>query len=220
MPGRITLLFLSLSVISQFACSARKTGPIPMEKELTLPAGARGTAEKAPARLSPSPGKGPAGAAITILEFSDIQCFFCRRGYLNANQVVQAYPGMVRLVWKNFPLPFHGDAEGAAEAAHAAGRQGKFWEMIDLLFKNQHSLSRQDLEGYARLLGLDLDGFKRDLDSHRFLPRVKADMAEGRRLSVRGTPTFFINGQKLVGAQPLFKFRRIIDGILGAASGR
>ena len=161
-----------------------------------------------------APFKGPANAKITIVEYTDIQCPFCRRGFNTGNQMIKDYPGKVRVVWKNNPLFFHKDAVLAAEAAHAAGEQGKFWVMVEKLFNNQRKLKRPDLDGFAAELGLDMAKFKAALDSRKYKALVDADTAEGKKLGVRGTPTFFINGRKLVGAQPPFKFKKLIDEML------
>jgi protein-disulfide isomerase len=114
-------------------------------------------------------------------------------------------------VWRNQPLPFHQNAGPAAEAAMAAHAQGKFWEMHDKLFANQQALDRQHYEQYALELGLDVKKFKDDLDSGKWKDRIKADSDEGTKAGAGGTPTFFINGWKLVGAQPVDAFKKLID---------
>ena len=109
------------------------------------------------------------------------------------------------------PLPFHNFAQGAAEAALAANEQGKFWEMHDKMFANQQALDRPSLEKYAEELGLNMARFKSALDSGKFKAKVAADSAEGTKAGANGTPTFFINGYRLVGAQPPDAFKAIID---------
>lgn len=112
------------------------------------------------------------------------------------------------------PLPFHNNAQIAAEAAMAAHEQGKFWEYADKLFANQRALSRPDLERYAQDLGLDMSRFRKALDTGKFKDVIKKDSDLGKRIGAGGTPTFFINGRKLVGAQPLPAFKRLIDAAL------
>ena len=117
-------------------------------------------------------------------------------------------------MWKNQPLPFHPNAEPAAEAAMAAGGQGKFWEMHDKIFANQQTMDRPHYEQWAQELGLNMARFKADLDGSKYADRIKADSAEGNRVGANGTPTFFINGSKLVGAQPVDAFKKLIDAEL------
>jgi protein-disulfide isomerase len=164
--------------------------------------------------LARAPSRGPTDAPITIVEFSDFQCPFCGRATGTVDAVWKAYGGKVRWVFKHFPLDFHPDAPLAHRAALAAGEQGRFWEMHDLIFTNQQAMKREDLLRHAATLALDLPRFERDLDLARFEAAVQSDLAEGTRLGISGTPTFFINGQRLVGAQPLQAFRNIIDAEL------
>ena len=118
------------------------------------------------------------------------------------------------------PLPFHDKAHLAAEATMAAHAQGKFWEMHDALFANQKALDRADLESYAQRIGLDMPKFKAALDSGAYKARVDADAAAGTKVGASGTPTFFINGWRLVGAQPVDAFKKIIDGELKKKSAK
>jgi protein-disulfide isomerase len=122
----------------------------------------------------------------------------------------------VRLVFKDFPLASHERARPAAEAARCAGALGKYWPYHDRLFANQPRFSRDELVQYAIEVGLDRAPFTRCLDEHRFSTAVEADAAEGRAAGVRGTPTFFINGEKLVGAHPVENFRGVINEALKA----
>ena len=139
--------------------------------------------------------QGPATAAVTLVEYGDYQCPHC----LEARPIVidsQHYLGdRMRLVFRNFPLTaVHHDAQAAAEAAEAAGAQGRFWEMHDYLFGHQSRLDRAALLGYAASIGLDVARFTRDLDGRVYAPRVREDFVSGLRSGVNGTPTFFING--------------------------
>lgn len=120
------------------------------------------------------------------------------------------FGAQLRLVYKDFPLDFHEGARPAAQAARCAGERGLFWAYHDLLFEAQPAFSRADLVAYAGRLGLDRAAFGRCLDSGRHRAAVEADHREGLAAGVRGTPTFFINGRRLVGAQPLEAFRAAI----------
>jgi len=120
-------------------------------------------------------------------------------------------------VFRNQPLPFHDKAMGAAQAFMAAHRQGKAWQMHDKMFGNQQALTRDDLERYAKEIGLDVDKFKKDMDDPKLKEEIEADKKVGTSLGASGTPTFFINGRQLVGAQPFEKFKELIDDELKKA---
>jgi protein-disulfide isomerase len=158
-----------------------------------------------------APIKGPSNAPVTIVEWSDFQCPFCSRVEPTIKQIEDQYGSKVKVAWKNQPLPFHPFARPAAMAAMAANEQGKFWEYHDKLFANQQQLDRASLERYAQELGLDMSRFKAALDSNKFESQIQADSAEGTRLGANGTPTFFINGRQVIGAQPIEAFKSIID---------
>jgi protein-disulfide isomerase len=139
--------------------------------------------------------RGPQTAPVTLTEYGDYQCPYCGQAHAILQALMGTVGDQVRLVFRNFPLQtVHPDAELAAEAAEAAGAQGLFWEMHDMLYENQSRLSEPDLFSYAASLGLDMDRFAADLAAHRFEPRVREDFASGVRSGVNGTPTFFING--------------------------
>ena len=152
--------------------------------------------------LTGSPSRGPANAAVTIVEFSDFQCPFCARGRRTTETVFNKYEGRVRWVFKHFPLDFHPDAPLAHRAAMAAGEQGKFWAMHEKIFENQRAMKRDDLLAMAAALGLDKTRFVADLDSEKFKTVMQRDMAEAMKVGVDGTPTLFINGRRVVGAKP------------------
>jgi protein-disulfide isomerase len=160
-----------------------------------------------------SPFKGPQDAPVTVVMFQDFQCPFSNRSLPTVKQLMELYPDRLKLVFKNFPLNFHKQAEIAAEAALAAGSQGKFWEMHDKIFAKQKEISLDKLKGYAQELNLDMKKFNEDLETHRYKKTVDEDMKLAKGAGVRGTPTFFINGKKLVGAKPVTAFQKIIDGI-------
>ncbi len=156
--------------------------------------------------------KGAEDAPVTIYEFSSFQCPFCARGGETMKQILERYDGQVKLVYKNFPLPFQQQSEPAARAALAAGEQGKFWEMHGALFDNQQRLAQDGIfEELARNIGLNMDQFKADFESEAIAEQVKAEQREGQSVGVRGTPAFFVNGEMVSGAQPVDAFARIID---------
>jgi len=131
--------------------------------------------------------------------------------------VLEDYPTRVPLVFKDFPSRFHAGAEPAALAARCAGAHGRYWEYHDLLFVAQPAFSREDLITYAVRLGLPREAFVACLDGARYRAAVQADVREGRAAGVTGTPTFFVNGQRLEGLQPLSAFREAVQHALDAA---
>jgi protein-disulfide isomerase len=158
-----------------------------------------------------APVRGPKDALVTVVVFSDFQCPFCGKVEPTLAKVLEAYPGKVRVVWKDFPLSFHPNALPAALAARAAGEQGKFWEMHDRLFANQQGLDRAGLERHAEALGLDMGRFRASLDSQKSKADVMADQRQGVTAGVAGTPAFFVNGVLLSGALPFESFKSAID---------
>jgi protein-disulfide isomerase len=126
-------------------------------------------------------------------------------------RILKEYPGQVRLVFKDFPLDSHALARPAHEAARCAGEAGKYWEYHDRLFEAQPAFAGDDLLRYAAELRIPGEAFAQCLESGRFKPLVDADVLEGRRVGIRGTPTFFINGQPLVGAAPYEAFKQLIE---------
>lgn len=154
--------------------------------------------------------KGPDDAKVTIVEFSDFQCPFCSRATDLINQILKAYPDDVRLVYKNFPLSFHKQAMPAAKAAIAAGKQGKFWEMHDIIFENYRTLADDKYPEYAEEIGIDVEQFKVDMADKSTADQVSAEMRQASKVGVRGTPTFFINGKKPQG-RSFEIYKSIID---------
>jgi protein-disulfide isomerase len=185
----------------------------------SAPAAAADSNDKYEVKIGDAPVKGPASAPVTVVAFSDFQCPFCSRAVPVVHQLETDYAGKIRIAFKQFPLPFHDKAHLAAEAALAANEQGKFWQMHDKLFANQQALDRASLEKYAQELGLDMTKFKAALDSGKFKAKVDAEDREGAAVGVTGTPTFFINGTRVVGAQPVDAFKAIIDKELKAKKG-
>ncbi len=162
------------------------------------------------------PSKGPAGAKVTIVEFSDFECPYCSKAEESVNEVMKAYDGKVRLVYRDFPLPMHPNAEKAAEAAHCAGDQDKYWPMHAKLFANQKALEPEALKGYAKELGLDEAKFATCLEKGEKKELVEANRKAGEKAGVTGTPSFFINGYMISGAQPFSEFKSLIDAELAA----
>ena len=158
------------------------------------------------------PTLGSTSAPVTLVEFSDFQCPFCQRVAPTLKQIKQKYGDKVRIVWKDFPLTqIHPQAFKASEAAHCAGEQGKYWEYHDQLFANQQALQPTDLKRYATDLSLEATKFNECLDSSKYGERVRDGVAQGTGLGVNSTPTIYINGRVLAGAQPYEAFVAVID---------
>jgi protein-disulfide isomerase len=179
-------------------------------------AGATGDATKID--VGHAPVLGPAAAPVTIVEWSDFQCPYCGRVEPTLQQLRQEYKGRIKLVWKNQPLSFHPNAMPAAEAAMAAFEQGndKFWAFHDKLFARQGDLGPALYDELASQVGLDLAKFHASIASHKNAAAIQADMAAGSAAGADGTPTFFVNGRKVVGAVPLEQFKQAIDAELSA----
>jgi protein-disulfide isomerase len=157
------------------------------------------------------PAKGPQNARVTIIEYSDFQCPFCKRGADTMTKVAESYPNDVKIVFKQLPLAFHPHALPAAKAALAADKQGKFWEMHDALFTNQASLSEGFYAEKAQSLGLNVEQFKRDMESAEIAKLIEEDKAEAEKAGISGTPGFLVNGVAVKGAYPFEHFKGIID---------
>jgi protein-disulfide isomerase len=164
-----------------------------------------------------SPQRGPADALVTVVQFSDFQCPFSKKVEPVLDRIREKYKDDVRIVFKHLPMPFHLQAPLASEYAIAAGAQGKFWALYPLLFENQQALTESDLVRYARQIGLDLEKVKAFIASGDGKRAILADQDLARRLGATGTPTFFINGVRLTGAQPLGNFEAVIDDQLAKA---
>jgi protein-disulfide isomerase len=141
--------------------------------------------------------QGPASAPVTLVEYGDYECPYCGAAYPIVKEIQRRLGDRLRFVFRNFPLTtIHPHAEHAAEAAEAAGVQGRFWEMHDYLYEHQRALTDRHLALYAAEVGLDVEQFDRDMTAQAFADRVRADFMSGVRSGVNGTPTFFINGQR------------------------
>lgn len=159
------------------------------------------------------PSYGPADAPITIIEFSDFQCPYCQRWHEEVwSKLIQTFPDQIRLVYRDFPLySIHAEAGPAAAAAECAGEQDAYWEYHDLLFSGGLKLSRETYLQYANDLGLKSDAFEACLNDNRYEAEVTADYEYALSLGIQSTPTFFINGIALVGAQPFEVFQEVIE---------
>ena len=167
--------------------------------------------------------KGKKDAPVTIIEFSEYQCPFCKR-FVDSTypSIIKDYvdTGKVRYVFRDFPLGFHDQAKPAAMAAECAGDQGKYWEYHDLLFKNQASLSAANYKKWAKDLKLDTTKFDACVDTNKYKAEVEKDFSDGQKAGVSGTPAFFINGKMISGAQPYSVFKTEIEAALKAAGSK
>lgn len=165
------------------------------------------------------PARGPEDAPVTIVEFSDYECPYCRRIEPTLAQIVERYPEQVRLVYRHFPIDsIHPRARAAAEAATCAHRQDRFWEYHEILFSNE-DYGDEALRGYAEQAGLDLEAWETCREDPATKRAVQEDVDAGRAVGVTGTPAFFVNGRPLRGAVPLENFVQVIESELRAAAG-
>lgn len=204
-------LYWTHSITGKLIATIETTQPSPAQRPSLQP-------QQQPSGVQVSadddPVEGPNNAKVTIIEFSDFQCPFCGRFYQQTlPQIEEQYikTGKIKLVFRDFPLSFHQYAQKASEASECADEQGKFWEYHDKLFENQQALDVASLKQYAIDLGLDTEKFNSCLDNGEMTAEVQKDFQDGQSYGVSGTPTFFINGQKIVGAQPFSTFKRVID---------
>jgi protein-disulfide isomerase len=176
--------------------------------------------------VADNPSLGKPDAPITLIEFSDYQCPFCQRFVRNTLPALKTDyvdTGKVRYVFRDFPLAMHRQARKAAEAAHCAGEQGKYWEMHDVIFSNQQALKVEDLKEHASSLDLEPTAFNNCLEQGKYAAEIDKDFADGSAAGVTGTPSFFIGktspngtieGTLIRGAQPITAFRQVIDRLL------
>ncbi len=153
-----------------------------------------------------NPTIGPEDAPITIIEFSEYQCPYCEQNVEPMKQILEKYPDDIRFIFRDFPLDFHANARPAAYSAEAAGKQGKYFEYHDLLFEMQEDWSELNdatskFIEYAKILELDIDKFKKDINSKGIKDNVDEDLKYGQSLGITGTPTIYINNNQLVGVQ-------------------
>lgn len=232
---RRSLVYAAVGVVAGFVIGfwvARLTVGLP---EITIEgpvADGDASGTRAPSVQTPSsepvgvstegrPARGPEDAPVTIVEFTDYQCPFCKRHFDEVTPTLfDTYGDDVRYVVRNFPLTsIHPQAQKAAEAAECAHAQGRFWEYHDTLFENPRALGVADLKGHARSVGLDEAEFDACLDGGETEDVVQADVEEGQNLGVSGTPTFFVNGLRYTGATPPDVFLDRIEQALEAGRG-
>ncbi len=167
--------------------------------------------------------RGNLNAPITIVEYSDFQCPYCVKYAYTLQEIMVAYPGKIKWVFRHYPLPFHQAAKGAGTAAEAAGNQGRFWEYADILFEKSQAdgtgFSNDDLVQYAVQLGLDVNQFSSDADNPKYEQKINSDTADGDKLKITGTPASFLiddegNIQDLTGNVPYDQLKQKIDAIL------
>ncbi len=170
--------------------------------------------------LNNAPVKGAENAPITIVEFSEFQCPFCKRVNPTIDQVLKDYPGKVRVAFRHNPLSFHQNAMSAAKASLAANEQGKFWEMHDGLFGNQQGLDEAGITKIAKEIGLDMKKFEADWKSTKYDAQIQEDIKFAQTNQATGTPSFFVNGVFLRGAQPVAAFKQVIDKLLESKEGK
>ena len=157
--------------------------------------------------------RGNEKAPVTIVEFSDFQCPYCSKLQSTLKEALKAYPDDARLVFKDFPLSFHKQAKNAAKASHAAGEQGKYWEMHDLIFENYNKLTEDKFEEFANKLKLDMSKFTADYSSTKYDKQIQQDINTGRSVGVSGTPTLFVNGKRMRG-RSLDDLKAAIEGYI------
>jgi protein-disulfide isomerase len=183
-----------------------------------------------PIAIASKPFKGSGTAKVALIEFSDYQCPFCGRYTEDILPQIRAdyvETGKIKYVFRDMPLSFHKNAFKAAEAAHCAGAQGKFWEMHDALFQNQSALAPEQLAAHAKTVGVDDEKFQQCLDSGKFAADINKDIADAGAAGITGTPSFLVGViqpgdgrvkvvQKVVGAKPYAEFKAALDAALGA----
>ena len=161
---------------------------------------------------SDDPFIGPKDAKVVVVEFSDFECPFCKSAYPGIKKMIREYKDSVRFIYRDFPLEgLHDNAFLAAQAAECADDQASFWRMHDKIFEHQEDLSYEKILEIADGLGLAKRNFTQCMDGNKYLREVEEDIKDGQMVGVKGTPTFFINGKKYVGALKFEDFKKIID---------
>ena len=165
-------------------------------------------------KIGDAPILGKKDAKITLVEYSDFQCPYCAKGSKIMHEIKKKYGDKVKVVFKNFPLPFHKQAKGAAIAGLCANEQGSnyFWKLHDYMFDNQSKLAPKDLKkAVTDFQGFDGGKFGNCLDQNKYVAKIDSDIQEGQELGVKSTPTFFLNGKIINGALPVEEFSKLID---------
>jgi protein-disulfide isomerase len=161
--------------------------------------------------------RGPADAPVTVLEYGDYECPYCRGAFRDVHRLIDRYPEAVRFVFRNFPIPqLHPHAQQAAEAAEAAGGQGKFWQMYELLLQPSARLDLDSLLNDAERISLDVARFGSELAGHVYAAKTERDVREGIRNGVNATPKFYVNGMRIDGKVPL---EGLTDAVRAAVAG-
>lgn len=185
--------------------------PPPPPKPNTIAPSGPNTTQRYFVDLSGAARRGAKKPKVEVLMCGDFDCPFCERSLATLEQLEQDNPKQLAIAFRHFPLPIHQNARAAHRAAIAAERQGEFWTMWALLYASRSARSEAELEGFAKQAGLDLDRYRKDIADPDVDKQIDADIATCAALDVRGTPTFFLNGRALQGAQPIEKFQAIID---------
>jgi protein-disulfide isomerase len=172
------------------------------------------------ALVGDAPARGPRNAKVTLVEWADYECPFCSRLATTVEALAAAHPDDVRVVYKQFPLPNHPHAQLAAEAGLCAQAQGRFWELHRAIYAHQTALDRASLDKYAAEAGLDVARFRSDLDGHKYARAVAAEAAEGQRIGVSGTPSFYLNGRFNEGADTIEQLEQKVAAALADADAR
>ncbi len=161
---------------------------------------------------------GPVDAPVTVLEYGDYECPYCRGAFRDVHRMLDEYPGKIRFAFRNFPIKqVHPHAEQAAEAAEAAAAQGRFWPMYELLLQPYAQLDTDALVSYADRIGLDVPRFLEDITDQRYARKIHDDMQEGLRNGVNQTPKFYVNGQRVDGKVPLEHLEELVRQAVAAA---
>ena len=159
---------------------------------------------------------GPADAPVTVVEYGDYECPYCRGAARDVRMLLDQHPGKIRFAFRNFPIPqLHPHAEQAAEAAEAAAAQGKFWEMYEFLLRPTSGLDLHALLGYAESLGLDVARFENEVEGNIYAVKIERDVQEGVRNGVNATPKFYVDGRRIDGKFPL---EGLADAVRSAAA--
>lgn len=166
---------------------------------------------RAEVSVDDDPSKGKKGAPITLIEFSEYQCPFCKKTRPTIDKILSTYGDKVHYVFRDFPLSFHNQAKDAANAAQCAGDQGKYWEYSDKLWETQGQHTQEKLKEIATGLKLDMAAFEKCTKDGKYYAEINKDMEDGSNSGVSGTPAYFINGLFLSGAQPFESFKQLID---------
>lgn len=197
---------LKKNAVDKWIADKSKTTPI----EVYIPKPQRPVFD---VNIKDAPIKGKESAKVTIVEYSDFQCPFCSKASKTLEELEKKYGNKIRIAFKNYPLPFHSNARMAAEAAQCAKAQDVkyFWKMHDAMFADQTKLDKDNLMATAKKIGVKEADFKTCLETTPHKALIDNDMAEGQKLGIKSTPTFFINGKLLSGAQPIEVFTEVID---------